>query len=258
MTPTWLPHARTNKIKPSDDCHGSARRLEHGAERIQTISASQRKFAAQFSLSAVKTGTEGTADSRAPGGGRWAPEPGRPRENPGNPGGSPVGSRWSVNPSGRQVGFGHEPAPPMQGHYAQGVPGKYGSPRPRVDSDSRVDIGREGGAWVGGAGALAGGVSGRDSERRNVGAGGRGDGSRVGGRERAGGRGDLTDSCTKSASGNRATVSGNVERYMYRYLLKLECAQWVPFNSSCRCPRRREFRNLVSEHHFETNYPFQI
>lgn len=89
-TPKWLPHATANKPKGQKKEGGSpSRRLEHGADRIQTISDSQRKFAAQFSLSAAEKEAEGEENVRIRSGNRWASKPGHSQKCPG-------GSRWSI------------------------------------------------------------------------------------------------------------------------------------------------------------------
>lgn len=93
-TPKWLPHATANKINlQTNEGRDPASRLEHGAERIQTISDSQRKFAAQFSDLATQRRKEGAAQGRASGGSRWASKPAKSPEKTRS---SPISSRWSV------------------------------------------------------------------------------------------------------------------------------------------------------------------
>ncbi|CAM9107478.1 unnamed protein product [Discosporangium mesarthrocarpum] len=66
MTPTWMPHATANKEQHKGH--------QDGTERIQSITDSQRKFAAQFSTSSTgeATGESTNKDKRPVGGRRWA------------------------------------------------------------------------------------------------------------------------------------------------------------------------------------------
>lgn len=96
-TPTWLPHATANKAA-SQPVVKRNRKVEDGADRIQTICDSQKRFAAQFSHPAVSRVGGLTAHSRMPAGSRWASKPEGPKAHSGC---SPVGTRWSVGAQAR-------------------------------------------------------------------------------------------------------------------------------------------------------------
>lgn len=84
-TPTWIPHASANRPR-SQSGAGRSNKNDVGAERLQSISDSQRKFAAQYSRSAAPRGLKLSGDARGSGvGSRWASRPERPQDNVGVP-----------------------------------------------------------------------------------------------------------------------------------------------------------------------------
>lgn len=99
-TPTWLPHASANQpgSQPVLERRVATKKVEDGAERIQTISDSQKRFAAQFSHPTVSSVGSATTNMRIPGGSRWASKPERLKAHSG---GSPLGSRWPVSSQAR-------------------------------------------------------------------------------------------------------------------------------------------------------------
>lgn len=189
-TPKWLPHATANKPnQPTTEYHGTARRMEHGQERIQTISDSQRKFAAQYSLSATERGTGRAADVRIQGGSRWASKPGRPPKNPEE---SPVGSRWAAKPQPQESSFGmHMPVSRnATGAFAGGVQGHYGANRLGSHKEDRLRNEQAGGIRSDRAGVRDGAAVGRGGGALGAGGGsggsGRGDGGQHRGKTSAG------------------------------------------------------------------------
>ena len=112
--------------------------LEHGVERLQTISDSQRKFAAQFSLPAADRPAKGAANSHPPGGSRWAS---KSRKPPKKSGSSPVGNRWSVKPQPPESFASNEPVLQLSGGVTRGgMADKYGSARQGVDQEGRLRV----------------------------------------------------------------------------------------------------------------------
>lgn len=88
-TPTWIPHASANRPKSEQGDGRSATsnsRNGTGAERLQTISDSQRKFAARFSHSAAERGLDLPPDARGSGAGsRWVSRPAPRPQLPSSP-----------------------------------------------------------------------------------------------------------------------------------------------------------------------------
>lgn len=196
-TPKWLPHATANKPdQATKGYHGPTRRVAHGAERIQIISDSQRKFAAQFSLSAAERDVDGAADARIPGGSRWSSRPGRP---PKNPGGASVGSRWSVKSQQAQESFGGQaPVLQMSGEMPRRLRGNYDLARPGVSVEDQLHSEHLG---DGGSDRRRGRAGGESS-----GGGGRGEGVGDGRPGREGGRGEGQHR-EKPSPGSKSAVS---------------------------------------------------
>lgn len=197
--------------KPRKENHGPGNRFGHGADRIQTISDSQRRFAAQFSVSAAERRVEGaSADAHTPGGGRWASKTDRP---PKAPGGSPPGSRWAVKSHAHESFGGHAPVSRITGAGAfnrvQAGQGNFGSTRPEIHEEDRSrSNGHPGEIRVDQGCAHVGVAAGRGAGgRMSVRGGGRGDGGRGAVRGRVGGRGDGAPHRAKSSTGNTAAVS---------------------------------------------------
>lgn len=164
--------------------------LEHGVERLQTISDSQRKFAAQFSLPAADRAAKGATNSHPPGGSRWASKSRKPPKKPGD---SPVGSRWAVKPQPPDSFASHEPVLQLSGGVGRrGVQGKYGSARQAVEQEGRLRAADQAAAA---ARSERGGAQVHHAERelvRENGGGGRG-GDLI-----AGGRGNEGQHCMKT------------------------------------------------------------
>lgn len=215
-TPKWIPHATANKPAGSlkKKVGDPAKMLEHGVERLQTISDSQRKFAAQFSLPAADRPAKGASNSHPPGGSRWAS---KSRKPPKKPGGSPVGSRWAVKSQPPDSFASHEPVLQLSGGVGRrGVQGKYGSARQAVEQEGRLRAADQAAAAAAAARSERKGVQVHHAERefgREDGGGGRG-GDLI-----AGGRGNEGQHCMKTEAS--PAVSGAslppTARYRWRH-----------------------------------------
>lgn len=207
-TPTWLPHATANKSggHPILERRIATKKVEDGADRIQTISDSQKRFAAQFSHPATTRNSTATANARMTGGSRWASKPERSKTQPG---GSPVGSRWPVNSQARESS--RMPlASDRSGTTEVDVraPSHY-SPRALDDGDA-PRYRNERGASAGGGGRAVGG-----SESRANGGQGRDEGAQ---RQ------------TKSSSGSKSGVG--CEKMPLFLIIELLC--WIMFATVIR------------------------
>lgn len=164
-TPTWIPHASANRARSEPGADRSTAGVASapsnkerggGAERIQTISDSQRKFAAQFSRPMREGGGAGLpADARGSGGSgsRWASKAEKPQERiraprpPENPGiratsFHAAGAHYRAHVHGKETEHGE--APELTGRLAQSS---------EMDKEEQGEGGVQVGVQVGGGGS---------------------------------------------------------------------------------------------------------